>query len=325
MTTKLGIVGYGNLGKAAAQNIQATDDLELVGIFTRRAPESVNCPYAKTYHVDDLNNFADKIDVLLLCGGSANDLMQQGPSFAGKFNTVDTFDTHAKIPVYFPKMNELATSGKKVSIISVGWDPGLFSINRVYADSILPDSTICAFWGPGVSQGHSNALRDIDGVADAVQFTIPFQEQIEKVSAGEKISTKAEDTHRRVCYVVLKDGADAESIKQQIVEMPNYFKGYQTEVNFISKAEFDEKYKGKLPHGGDVIGFGRGPNGEKLKIHYNLALDSNPCFTSCVVLAYARAAYRLAQEGQFGAKSVFDIPPSYLSKHSREELLGHYL
>lgn len=324
---KLGIVGYGNLGKGAVQAIKNTTDMELVAIFSRRNPEDLNIqePGVKIEHVSRAKEYVNKIDVMLLCGGSATDLPEQTPQFAALFNTVDSFDTHAKIPEYFQKINEIAEENNKVSIISVGWDPGLFSINRVMADAILPKGKTYTFWGEGLSQGHSDAVRRVDGVKYGVQYTIPNEKAIEQVRRGETPSLTTAERHRRVCYVVPEEGADKQTIETTIKTMPDYFADYHTEVYFITEEEFMCDHT-KSPHGGFVIHSGTtGSNHHKQVYEFSLRLESNPEFTASVLVAYARAAYRLSKEKQYGCKTVFDIPPSYITHRSQEELRRNYL
>lgn len=325
---RIGIVGYGNLGKSAELGIRQNKDMELVGVFTRRDPSQVVIATegVKAYRVEDSEKMTDKIDVMLLCGGSMSDLPIQGPQFAKLFHTVDGFDTHAKIPEYYAKVDQAAKASGKVCIISSGWDPGMFSLNRLYAEAILPEGKSYTFWGKGVSQGHSDAIRRVKGVLDARQYTIPVEEAMERVRRGEAPAFTTRDKHIRECFVVAEPGADLERIEQEIKTMPNYFSDYDTIVHFISMEELKEKHNA-LPHGGFVFQSGR--TGEKLEhnhiIEYSLKLDSNPDFTANVLLAYARAAYRLGKEGVSGAKTVFDIAPAYLSMKSGEELRAQLL
>ncbi|MFE8698732.1 diaminopimelate dehydrogenase [Cytobacillus sp. FJAT-53684] len=318
---KIGIVGYGNLGRGVVAAIEQSTDMEIAGIFTRRAPESISVhnPNLKVLPISQAEEWKDEIDVMILCGGSATDLPEQGPQFAQMFNTVDSYDTHAKIPEYFDSVNKAATESGKTSIISVGWDPGLFSINRLMAEAILPKGETYTFWGKGVSQGHSDAIRRIEGVKGAVQYTVPIENAIESVRSGENPELSTAEKHLRVCYVVSEEGYDQAKIEKEIKTMPNYFADYETEVNFITEAELKEDHS-KLPHGGFVIRGGHSGEGNKQIIEFSLNLDSNPEFTSSVLVAYARAAYRLNKEGQTGAKSVFEVPPVYLSPKSAEEL-----
>ena len=320
---RLGILGYGNLGRGVESAVEQNPDMELVAVFTRRNPEDlkINSKTAKVLNISELKNWVDKIDVLILCGGSATDLPVQTPECAKMFNVVDSFDTHARIPEHYKNVDEAAKSGNKVAIISVGWDPGLFSLNRLYANAILPEGNDYTFWGKGISQGHSDAIRRIDGVKNAKQYTVPVEEALDSVKNCENPTLTTRDKHTRECYVVLEDGADAKRIEQEIKTMPNYFADYNTTVNFISEEELKEKHSG-IPHGGFVIRTGKtGLNKEHNHvIEYSLKLDSNPEFTSSVLVAYARAAYKLSLEGQAGCKTVFDIAPAYLSSKSPEEL-----
>lgn len=318
---KIGIVGYGNLGKGVVAAINQCPDMELVGIFTRRSPESikVNDSSVKVLHISQADHYTNEIDVMILCGGSATDLPEQGPQFAKLFNTVDSFDTHAKIPEYFDSVNKAAIESGKTSIISVGWDPGLFSINRLMAEAILPNGENYTFWGNGVSQGHSDAIRRIEGVTGAVQYTVPIEEAVEKVRSGENPHLATSEKHLRICYVVKEENADRAKIEETIKTMPNYFADYETEVNFVTEEELQANHS-KLPHGGFVIRGGKTGENNKQIIEFSLNLDSNPEFTASVLVAYARAAYRLNKEGQLGAKSVFEVPPVYLSLKSAEEL-----
>ncbi len=317
---RVGIVGYGNLGKGAELAVNAAKDMELVGIFTRREPSNVNVatPGVKAYTIEDAFNMKGDIDVMVLCGGSATDLPVQGPQFAEAFNTIDSFDTHAKIPEFYDSMDKAAKSSGKIAIISVGWDPGMFSVNRVYAESILPSAECYTFWGKGVSQGHSDAIRRIEGVDDAKQYTIPIKSALDAVRSGSNPQLTTREKHLRDCYVVLKDGADKDKIENEIKTMPNYFSDYDTTVNFITAEEMAKNHN-SMPHGGFVIN-SETSNGNVNTIEYSLTLDSNPEFTSKVLVAYARAAYRLNSEGGCGAKTVLDIAPSCISPLSGEEL-----
>jgi len=320
---RIGIVGYGNLGKSVELGIRQNKDMELVAVFTRRDPASIKLftEGVKVYPVDHASNMTGQIDVMILCGGSMSDLPVQGPEFAGMFNTVDGFDTHAKIEEYYNAVNEAALKAGKVCVIASGWDPGMFSINRLYAEAILPEGHTYTFWGEGISQGHSDAIRRVKGVKDARQYTIPIKEAVEAVKRGEMPNLTAREKHRRVCYVVAEEGADLAQIEQDIKTMPNYFAEYDTEVHFITEEELKENHSG-LPHGGIVIRSGKtGLKGEhNHTIEYRLKLDSNPDFTANVLLAFARAAYRLNREGISGAKTVVDIPPAYLSMRTAEEI-----
>ena len=320
---RIGIVGYGNLGRGVESAIRQNADMELVAVFTRRSPESVKIRTAgvPVLHTDEAVGMKDQIDVMILCGGSAKDLPEQTPDFAKHFNVIDSFDTHANIPAHFERVDEAAKAGGKVAVISVGWDPGLFSLNRMYAGAILPEGKDYTFWGKGVSQGQSDAIRRIEGVLDARQYTIPVPEALKAVRAGENPELTTRQKHTRECFVVAEEGADLARIEREIVTMPNYFADYDTTVHFISMEELRREHGG-IPHGGVVIRSGKtGWNGENSHIiEYSLKLDSNPEFTSSVLVAYARAAYRLSTEGVSGCKTVLDIAPAYLSSRSGEEL-----
>ena len=328
MSIRIGIIGYGNLGRGVECAIKNNPDTELVAVFTRRAPETVKIltETAKVYHIDEAKNMKDEIDVMILCGGSATDLPVQTPEFAEYFNVVDSFDTHAKIPEHFAKVDAVAKKSGKVAAISVGWDPGMFSISRLYGNVILPDGKDYTFWGKGISQGHSDAIRRIDGVKDAKQYTVPVEEAVNSVRNGENPELSTRDKHTRVCYVVAEDGADKARIENEIKTMPNYFADYNTIVNFISEEELARDHSG-MPHGGVVIRSGNtGWNGEtKHTIEYAIKLESNPEFTSMVLVAFARAVVKLNKEGVSGCKTVFDIPPVYLSSRSSEELISTLL
>lgn len=316
---KVGIAGYGNLGKGVEKAVNAANDLELVGVFTRRNPDSVNTVSGVTvYSMDQAENFKDDIDVMVLCGGSATDLPEQTPALASMFNVVDSFDTHANIPEHFKNVDEAAKAANKTAAISIGWDPGLFSLNRLIAESILPEGKTYTFWGKGVSQGHSDAIRRIDGVADAKQYTIPIKEAIESVRNNERPDLTTRQKHIRECFVVAKEGADLQKIEDEIKNMPNYFSDYDTTVHFISQEELNKNH-GTLPHGGFVLRSGSTGENNHL-IEYSLNLDSNPEFTASVLTAVARAIARMNAEGWTGAKTIFDIPASYLSDKSAEEL-----
>ena len=325
---KIGILGYGNLGRGVECAISQNPDMELVAVFTRRDPETVKIltEGVPVFHIDDAIGMKDKIDVLILCGGSATDLPVQTPEYAKYFNVVDSFDTHAKIPEHFANVDNAARESGRVGIISVGWDPGMFSLNRMYANAILPEGKDYTFWGKGVSQGHSDAIRRIDGVIDARQYTIPVPEALKSVRNGENPELSTGEKHTRECFVVAEDGADLARIENEIKTMPNYFADYDTTVHFISLEELKRDHSG-IPHGGVVIRSGKtGLNGENSHIiEYSLKLDSNPEFTASVIVAYARAAYRLSQEGQSGCRTVFDIAPAYLSAKSGEELRKNLL
>ena len=320
---KIGIVGYGNLGRGVECAIKQNPDMELCAVFTRRAPESVKIltEGVPVLHVDEALSMKDKIDVLMICGGSATDLPVQTPFFARHFNVVDSFDTHARIPEHFANTDAAAKEGGKVAMISVGWDPGLFSLNRMYAGAILPEGKDYTFWGKGVSQGHSDAIRRIEGVKNAKQYTIPVPEAVDAVRSGQNSDLSTRQKHTRECFVVAEEGADLARIENEIKTMPNYFADYDTTVHFITEDELARDHAG-IPHGGMVIRSGvTGANGEnKQIIEYSLKLDSNPEFTTSVLVAYARAAYRMSTEGQSGCKTVFDVPPAYLSPKSAEEL-----
>jgi diaminopimelate dehydrogenase len=320
---RIGIFGYGNLGRGVESAIRQNKDMELVAVFTRRAPESVKLRTqgVPVYHADKAAEMADKIDVMILCGGSATDLPRQTPEMVKYFNVIDSFDTHAKIPEHFDAVDAVAKESGKVGIISVGWDPGMFSLNRLFGESILADGVTYTFWGKGVSQGHPDAIRRIDGVADARQYTIPVESALEAVRGGEAPELTTREKHTRECFVVAKDGADKARIENEIKTMPNYFADYDTTVHFISQEELNEKHSG-IPHGGFVIRSGK--TGFDLEhnhiIEYSLKLDSNPEFTSSVLVAYARAAYRMNKEGMSGCKTVFDVAPAYLSPKTGAEL-----
>lgn len=317
---KIGILGYGNLGRGVEYAIKQNPDMELVAVFTRRNPNELKInSNAQVINIADIEGWKDKIDVLIICSGSATDLPEQTPKYAKMFNVVDSFDTHAKIPEHFENVNKSAKEGNKVAIISVGWDPGLFSLNRMYANAILPVGKDYTFWGKGISQGHSDAIRRIAGVKDAKQYTIPVEASLQAVRNGENPILTARQMHLRECFVVVEDGADKAKIEQEIKNMPNYFEPYDTTVHFISEEELKEKHSG-IPHGGFVIRTGKTAGDKNHVIEYSLKLDSNPEFTSSVLVAYTRAIYRLAQEGQTGCKTVFDIAPKYLSIKSNEEL-----
>lgn len=315
---RVGVIGYGNLGRGVIKSIKQNSDMELQGVFTRREGVLIE-DGMEALHISKIVEFKDKIDVMILCGGSATDLPEQGPIIAEMFNTVDSFDTHAKIPEYFEKMNNVAKSSGKLSIISVGWDPGLFSLNRLIGQAILPQGNDYTFWGKGVSQGHSDAIRRIDGVKDGKQYTIPKEEALSMVRSGVNPELTTREKHSRVCYVVLEDGADKEKIENDIKNMPNYFSEYDTEVNFISEEELKRNHSG-MPHGGFVIRTGVTGEGNKEKIEFSLSLDSNPEFTSSVLVAYARAIAKMAKEGKTGACTVLDVPLAYISPKNASQL-----
>ncbi len=320
---KIGILGYGNLGRGVECAIKQNPDMELAAVFTRRDPETVSIltKDAAVCSVADVELWKDKIDVMILCGGSATDLPEQTPKYAEMFNVIDSFDTHAKIPEHFAKVDEAAKKNGHVGIISVGWDPGMFSLNRMYANAILPEGQDYTFWGKGVSQGHSDAIRRVEGVKDAKQYTIPVESALEAVRNGENPELTTRQKHTRECFVVLEEGADPVKVEETIKTMPNYFADYDTTVHFISEEELKANHSG-IPHGGFVIRSGKTGWGQENShvIEYSLKLDSNPEFTSCVLAAYARAAFRLNQEGQSGCKTVFDIAPAYLSAKDGAEL-----
>ncbi len=325
---RIGILGYGNLGRGVENAIRQNDDMELTAVFTRRNPADLKIATetAKVYSVDDAEKMADQIDVMIICGGSATDLPVQTPKYVQYFNVIDSFDTHANIPTHFNNVDEAAKKSGKVGIISVGWDPGMFSLNRLYANCILPEGKDYTFWGKGVSQGHSDAVRRIEGVIDARQYTIPVQAALDAVRNGENPDLTTREKHTRECFVVAEEGADKARIEKEIKEMPNYFADYDTTVHFIDMEEMKRNHSG-IPHGGFVIRTGKtGLNKEQNHvIEYSLKLDSNPGFTSSVLVAYARAAYRLNKEGQTGCKTVFDVAPAYLSPLSGEEIRAHLL
>ena len=328
MAIRIGIFGYGNLGKGIECAIKHNPDLELKAVFTRRNPDSVKIltEGVKVCSAEDAPKWKDEIDVMILCGGSATDLPVQTPKLAEYFNVVDSFDTHARIPEHFEAVDEAAKKSGHVGMISVGWDPGMFSLNRLYANCILPGGHDYTFWGKGVSQGHSDAIRRIAGVKDARQYTIPVESALEAVRSGKNPELTTREKHTRECFVVAEEGADLKKIEEEIVTMPNYFADYDTTVHFISEEELQRDHAG-IPHGGFVIRTGStGWNDEnKHVIEYSLKLDSNPEFTSSVLVAYARAAYRMNKEGQTGCKTVFDVAPAYLSVQDGAELRKHML
>lgn len=325
---RVGILGYGNLGRGIESAVRQNDDMELSCIITRRDPKTVT-PATKdvpVYAAEDIESYKDKIDVLVLCGGSATDLPKQTPEYAKYFNVIDSFDTHAKIPEHFAEVDRVAKENGNVAMISCGWDPGMFSLMRLYGLGVLPEGSDETFWGKGVSQGHSDAIRRVEGVKNAKQYTIPVEAALEAVRSGENPKLTTREKHIRECFVVPKEGADLEKIEKTIQSMPNYFADYDTTVHFISQEEFDTNHTG-IPHGGFVFRTGvTGLNKEhKHIIEYRLQLDSNPEFTSSVILAFARAVYRLSKEGAVGCKTVFDIPPAYLSSLSGAELRAKLL
>ncbi len=327
MKTKVAIFGYGNLGRGVESAVTNSPDMELVALFTRRSPNTIKTlTGVPVYSINDCLSFKDKIDVMVLCGGSAFDLPTQTPEMAEHFNVVDSFDTHAKIPEHFANVDAAAKKGGKIAVISVGWDPGMFSLNRLYAGAILPDGKDYTFWGKGVSQGHSDAIRRIEGVLDARQYTIPVESAVQSVRSGENPEFTTRQKHTRECFVVAKEGADLSRIEKEIVTMPNYFADYDTTVHFISAEELERDHKG-IPHGGKVLHSGvTGLKKEnKHIIEYSLKLDSNPEFTASVLVAFARAAARLSKEGVSGCKTVFDIPPIYLHTKPAFELYKEIL
>ncbi len=328
MRIRIGILGYGNLGRGVECAVKQNPDMEVAAVFTRRDPKDVTIltESAQVCHVSEAEKWTDKIDVMILCGGSATDLPEQTPKYASMFHVVDSFDTHARIPEHFANVDAAAKEGGKVGVISVGWDPGMFSLNRMYANAILPEGKDYTFWGKGVSQGHSDAIRRVKGVKDGKQYTIPVDAALEAVRNGEDPDLTTREKHTRECFVVLEDGADAAAVEEEIKNMPNYFADYDTTVHFISEEELKRDHSG-IPHGGFVLRSGRtGWEGENHHlIEYSLKLDSNPEFTSSVIAAYARAAYKLAEEGQTGCKTVFDIAPAYLSPKTGEELRASLL
>jgi diaminopimelate dehydrogenase len=318
---RIGIAGYGNLGRGVETAIQKNPDLTLVGVFTRRSPETVSPCFSATpvFHMDSLTDFQDKIDVLILCGGSKDDLPQQGPALASQFNIVDSFDTHARIPAYYAAVDAPATANKKTAMISIGWDPGMFSINRVFGEALLPDGETYTFWGKGLSQGHSDAIRRVNGVKAGVQYTIPSTDAMDQVRSGSRPTLSTKDKHTRECYVVLEAGADAAAVEQAIVTMPDYFADYDTTVNFIDEDTLKRDHQ-RMPHGGFVIRSGNTSDEQSQVLEFSLKLDSNPEFTASVLVAYSRACYRLNQMQQYGAKTAFDVAPGLLSMKSPEQL-----
>ena len=326
--TKIGIIGYGNLGRGVESAIKQNDDMELVAVFTRRDPASlqIQSEGVKVDSVDNVSNYTDMIDVMILCGGSATDLPKQTPEYAKLFNVVDSFDTHANIPTHFANVDKAAKENSHVGLISCGWDPGMFSLMRLYGNAFLPEGTDYTFWGKGVSQGHSDAVRRIKGVKNAKQYTIPVEEALEAVRSGSNPKLSTRQKHTREVFAVLEDGADAAAIEKEICEMPNYFADYDTTVHFIDEDEFNKNHSG-IPHGGFVIRSGKtGWNLEDTHVvEYSIKLDSNPGFTSSIIVSFARAVDRLSKEGVTGAKTVFDIPPAYLTSMSGEYIREHLL
>jgi diaminopimelate dehydrogenase len=321
---KIGIIGYGNLGRGVEEAVKHCEDIELVAVFTRRDKDSVKTKGAKVESLDNLANYKDEIDICVLCGGSATDILTQAPKIAEMFNTVDSFDTHAKVPEYFATMDSIAKKSGKLSMISTGWDPGLFSVMRVLFESVLPKGGNYTFWGKGISQGHSDAIRRIEGVLDAKQYTIPKEDVIKSLKDGEKIEITATSSHIRECFVVVDEKADKAKIEQSIKTMPNYFEGYETIVHFISQEELDKNHN-RLPHGGKVIRYGATSEQNNEVVEFSLNLDSNPEFTASVNIACVRALYKMAQEGKTGAYTILDVPVGYFSPKSSEELRAHYL
>ena len=325
---RIGIAGYGNLGKGVELAIRQNEDMELVGVFTRRAPETVKLltEGIPVYHMDAVADMQDKIDVMIICGGSATDLPKQTPELAKYFNVIDSFDTHARIPEHFANVDKACKESGHLALISLGWDPGLFSLNRLYAESILPSGKTYTFWGKGVSQGHSDAIRRVDGVKKGIQYTVPVDAAMDAVRSGSQPELSTREKHERVCFVVAEEGADKEKIAETIKSMKNYFDEYNTTVNFISEEEFDAQHS-TMPHGGFVMRSGKTGDGEKTHqmIEYSLKLESNPEFTASVLVAYARALSRLKSEGAVGCKTAFDIAPAYLSRLSGEELRASML
>ena len=325
---KIAIYGYGNLGKGVELAIRQNDDMELFGVFTRRSPDSLKLMTegVGVYSATDIEKYKDEIDVLIICGGSATDLPEMTPALAKNFNVIDSFDTHADIPVHFARVDKVAKENGKTAAISVGWDPGMFSLNRLYANSILPEGKDYTFWGKGVSQGHSDAIRRLEGVLDARQYTCPVEDAMDRVRKGENPELTTREKHTRLCFVVAEEGADLERIENEIKTMPKYFADYDTTVNFISQEELDRDHKG-IPHGGSVIRTGVTGIDKQNKhvIEYKLNLDSNPEFTASVLVAYARAVYKLNKKGETGCKTVFDIAPADLSPISHEEMIAHLL
>ncbi|MBQ4630484.1 MAG: diaminopimelate dehydrogenase [Clostridia bacterium] len=328
MMIKIAIAGYGNLGRGVECSVAQNSDMELFGVFSRRAPETVKTVFdsTKVYSMNDILKYKDDIDVLVICGGSATDLPVQTPELAKNFNVIDSFDTHAKIPEHFANVDASAKESGKIAMISVGWDPGMFSLNRLYGEAVLPDGKDYTFWGKGVSQGHSDAIRRIDGVLDARQYTIPIEKALSAVRSGLNPELSTREKHLRECFVVVEDVADKAKIENEIKTMPNYFADYDTIVHFISMDEMKRDHSG-IPHGGFVIRSGKtGANGEHSHlIEYSLKLDSNPEFTASVLVCYARAAYRMNKEGMSGCKTVFDVAPAYLSAKTPDELRAHLL
>ncbi|HET58368.1 MAG TPA: diaminopimelate dehydrogenase [Deltaproteobacteria bacterium] len=318
---RIGIIGYGNIGRAVEAEIAETPDMRPAGIFTRRDPASVQTAgdAAQVHHLDDILNYRNEIDVAILCGGSATDLPEQGPRFAALFNTVDSYDTHARIPEYFEAIDRPAREAGKTAVISTGWDPGLFSLMRVLEEAVLPRGRTYTFWGPGVSQGHSDALRRVEGVTDARQYTVPVEDALERVRSGEDPELSPREKHVRDCYIVPREGADLAKIEETVRTMPHYFDEYDTRITFITPEEMATKHA-VMPHGGFVLRSALTGDGSRHLAEFSLKLQSNPFFTASVLVAYARAAWRLNREGAVGAKTVFDIAPAYLSPRTPEDL-----
>ncbi|HLR29249.1 MAG TPA: diaminopimelate dehydrogenase [Paenalcaligenes sp.] len=323
---RIGILGYGNLGRGVESALQQNPDMQLVGIFTRRDPAQLEPLFDATqvFAMDDLESFKDKIDVLILCGGSKDDLPVQGPQWAEHFNIVDSFDTHARIPEYFKQVDGVARPNQHAAVIAVGWDPGLFSLNRMIAEAVLPVGQTDTFWGKGLSQGHSDAVRRVPGVKAAVQYTIPAEDAMNLVRSGARPQLESREKHRRECYVVLEEGANQEEVKDTIVNMPNYFADFDTTVNFIDLETLQREHQA-MPHGGFVIRSAQSERGSNQTYEFSLQLNSNPEFTSSVLVAYARAAYRLHASKQFGAFTIYDIAPALISPHSPEDLRARLL
>ncbi len=318
---RIGIAGYGNLGRGVERAVAHCDDMELVGVFTRRAPGSIELetPGVSVHPMDKVSNFRERVDVMILCGGSKNDLPEQGPALSALFNTVDSFDTHARIPAYFEAVDLSARKSQRTAVIAVGWDPGLFSLNRLFGEAILPQGATYTFWGKGLSQGHSDAVRRVPGVRAGVQYTLPSEAAIEKVRSGTQPELSTREKHTRECYVALEAGADAEAVRKAIVTMPDYFADYDTTVHFVSEATLKAEHSA-MPHGGFVLRSGTTGTSTDQVIEYSLRLESNPEFTASVLVAYARAADRLNRRGEFGALTVFDIAPGLLSPKSPADL-----
>lgn len=323
---RIGILGYGNLGRGVESALQQNPDMQLVGVFTRRDPAQLEPLFDTTevFSMDDLMSFKDKIDVLILCGGSKDDLPVQGPQWAAHFNTVDSFDTHARIPEYFKQVDEVARVNQQAAVIAMGWDPGLFSLNRMMSEAVLPDGQTDTFWGKGLSQGHSDAVRRVPGVKAAVQYTIPVEDAMNLVRSGARPQLETREKHRRECYVVLEEGAEAKEVEAAIVNMPDYFADYDTTVHFIDLETLQRDHQA-MPHGGFVIRSAQSERGSNQTYEFSLRLNSNPEFTSSVLVAYARAAHRLYANKQYGAFTIFDIPPAFISPHSPEDLRARLL